>query len=141
MYRIHSALAALLLLACTVPPSTGGGPAGSAPAGGSSSAGGAWSTSENLPDRNHDIRGVITRVLEGSRIQVEEDPQDNTGSLKDIVEITASTSVHRRAGGALQPATFADLQSGQTVTAWYDGAVRESYPRQAKAVAVVIEEN
>ena len=60
--------------------------------------------------------------------------------MKDFVAITAGTQVFLEQGDRMRRASIDDLRRGRIVAAWYDGAVRESYPRQATAVAIVIAE-
>jgi hypothetical protein len=81
------------------------------------------------------IRGTITRLAAG-RILVEEEPLDSSGSAKASVRLTASTRVLRASGEALGRQ---DLRVGQQVSAWFDGPVMQSYPVQATASAVRIE--
>ncbi len=96
-----------------------------------------------VPDRHPDIEGTITKVDGGEgtvllRLLVEERPDDRTGSQKDLVTITPDTRVYGEKGGKLHSASVQELRQGAAVSAWYSGAVAESYPRQATAVAIVI---
>lgn len=98
-----------------------------------------------LPERDFDVQGTITKVEPGSggalvRILVEERPGDEAGSMKDFVTVTPDTRIYREQGERLRTAEAAELRKGAVVAAWYDGAVMESYPRQATAIAIVIAE-
>lgn len=98
-----------------------------------------------LPDRDFDIEGTITKAVPGDgaasvRILVEEQPSDRPGAMKDVVTVTADTRIYREQGERLRNADAGELRPGAVVAVWYDGAVRESYPRQANAVAIVIAE-
>lgn len=98
-----------------------------------------------LPERDFDIQGTITKVEPGSggalvRILVEERPSDAAGSMKDLVTVTPDTRLYREQGERLRNADAGELRKGAVIAAWYDGAVMESYPRQATAVAIVIAE-
>jgi hypothetical protein len=64
-------------------------------------------------------------------ILVEEQPDGNKASLQ-------VTAVWRQTADGLEAAAFADLQEGQTVSAWVSGPVAESFPVQATADAIVI---
>jgi len=81
------------------------------------------------------IRGTITRVT-ADRILVEEEPLDSSGSAKARVRLTGSTRVLRGSGEA---ARREDLRVGQQVSAWFAGPVMQSYPVQATASALRIE--
>ena len=90
-----------------------------------------------LPDRTPDIQGTITKVMHAEedrplRVLVE------AGAQKDVVTILPATAIYRDESGAMRNSSASELAEGTTVRAWYDGAVKESYPRQANAVAVVI---
>jgi hypothetical protein len=80
------------------------------------------------------ITGTVTAV-EGTRILVEERPEERGGSLKASVRIEEAR-ILRRSGG---PATARDIVVGQLVSVWFTGPVAESYPVQAKAGTIVIE--
>ncbi|MBI2212899.1 MAG: hypothetical protein HYU52_04570 [Acidobacteria bacterium] len=123
-FVLISAIAFLLLAACA----TTGGPEGVTPV----------ADPPVLPERAADIRGTITRIMaangdEPLRILVEAD------AAKDVVTISPATVLYRDEAGTMRPVSSAELGEGMTVSAWYDGAVKESYPRQATAVAVVID--
>jgi hypothetical protein len=90
-----------------------------------------------LPAGEADIVGTVARVMPESdgrplRILVE------AGDQKDVVSVLDSTRVYREEGTKLRDASPSDLREGLRVKAWYDGAVKESLPRQANAEAVVI---
>jgi hypothetical protein len=116
-------LAFAVLAACSSVPQ----PAATTPVGGLS----------DVPAGVPDIQGTVTKVMaaEGDaplRLLVE------AGAQKDVVSVTPATRVYRDDEGKHRSASAADLKQGTLVTAWYDGAVMESYPRQANAVAIVI---
>ena len=67
-------------------------------------------------------------------ILVEERPDGNKASLQ-------VTTVWRETTDGLEEASFADLEVGQTVSAWVSGPVAESFPVQATADAVVIKDS
>ena len=82
------------------------------------------------------IQGTVTRRSQ-DRILVEEEPLDSSGSAKASVRLTGNTSVLRSSGN---PAARSDLAVGQKVSVWYSGPVMESYPVQATAAAVRIDD-
>lgn len=91
-----------------------------------------------IPARAADIRGTITKVMpeEGGRplrVLVE------AGDQRDVVSVVPTTAIYRDEAGELRNAMPAELVEGTTLRAWYDGAVKESYPRQADAAAIVID--
>ena len=88
-----------------------------------------------------DIRGAITSISDGSgdvigSVLIEEG--QGTTYDKAAVRVESDTRILRGAGNATAEVTFADLQVGQTVEAWFTGPVAESYPVQAKASQIVI---
>lgn len=90
-----------------------------------------------LPERAPDIEGTVTKVMPAQgesalRLLVE------AGDQKDVVTIAPATSLYREESGAMRSASAGELVEGVSLRAWYDGAVKESYPRQATAVTVVI---
>jgi hypothetical protein len=90
-----------------------------------------------LPERAPDISGRVTKVMAAHgelplRLLVE------AGAQKDVVTILPATSIYRDEAGAKRNASAGEIGEGAMVTAWYDGAVKESYPRQANAVAIVV---
>lgn len=90
-----------------------------------------------LPEGDPGIRGTIAEVM----LPEEEVPlrlMIKSGAQYDIVSITPHTRIYLDDAGVLRDASVADLTKGAMVTAWYDGAVRESFPRQAIARAIVI---
>lgn len=82
-----------------------------------------------------DIRGTITRVA-GDTLVVEENPSEQSGSLKANVEVTESTLVRTSAGG---PMTRSGFREGQIVSVWFTGRVLESYPVRATAEKIIVE--
>jgi beta-N-acetylhexosaminidase len=99
--------------------------------------------SEAVPGTDPSIRGTVTRVSpdEPRTVLVEENPGEESGSNKASVRLTGDTRVLRRSGEAVQRAAPADLAVGQTVSVWFTGPVRESFPVQADAGTIVIEAN
>jgi hypothetical protein len=91
---------------------------------------------EDCPTKDPYIRGAITAVATES-IRVEENPADLSGTAKAVLQLTEKTRIQRRAGGS---ALRSDLQVGVLVSAWVTGPVKESYPVQATACAIIIEE-
>lgn len=135
MRHLRTALIATLALVLAVSCSSAYGPTNYKPA----------DDPPFLPERDFDMQGTITQVDPGSggalvRILVEERPSEEAGSMKDFVTVTPDTRIYREQGERLRNADAGDLRKGAVVAAWYDGSVRESYPRQATAVAIVIAE-
>ena len=88
------------------------------------------------PEDHEGISGLVTARLADGRIQVEENPDEPSGSAKAVVGVTGAR-IYRRADGA-QLASSA-LTVGSRVTVWFRGPVRESYPVQADAGVVALE--
>ncbi len=72
-------------------------------------------------------------------VLVEENPDEEYGSQKVYVTITKSTRLLDQQEQGLISADFEDFELGQQVRVWYRGPVAESYPGQATARVVVIE--
>jgi len=73
-------------------------------------------------------------------VLVEENPQSTSGDRKISFTVeTGATLLVERAGN-YEPVSFGDLEEGQPVAAWSTGELRESYPEQGTAVAIVIRE-
>lgn len=89
-----------------------------------------------IPVEAPSIRGQITAMPATGSLLIEADPAQASGSDKAAVRLAADARVWHRDGRA---ATADDLAVGQTVSAWFTGPVRESYPVQADARVVVIE--
>ncbi len=89
-----------------------------------------------IPAGAPSIRGRITRLPSAGSLLIEADPSQSSGSDKASVQLTPEARVMHRDGRA---AAASELAIGQTVSAWYVGPVRESYPVQADAGVVVIE--
>ena len=60
------------------------------------------------------------------------------GGEEAVLQITEQTQLLKEFGGGYEPATFGELQEGQSVAAWVTGPVAQSYPPQAAADAVLI---
>lgn len=82
------------------------------------------------------VQGLVTSISDNV-VLVEEDPATESGS-KGYFTVTGETAVSRQQGGAQVPATFDELQVGQSVAATYSGPVLESYPTQGTTDSVVI---
>jgi hypothetical protein len=91
---------------------------------------------ELIPTEAPDIRGTIT-AASGTRLRVETVPHEPSGSHKADVTVDARTPVLRRAGGR---GTAEALAVGTAVSVWFIGPVAESYPVQARARVVVLED-
>jgi hypothetical protein len=101
------------------------------------------SQDEMVPTTAPDIRGIATKVnvaVEPWTVLVEERPEEASESAKAMVTLTAETRILKRAGSEVEPATSGELAVGQTVSVWFSGPVRESYPVQVAAAVVVIEQ-
>jgi hypothetical protein len=94
---------------------------------------------------NPSIRGRITvltpaagsgDVLGSALIEGEIEP--DTQFDKATVRIEGDTDIFRMVNGEPEDASFSDLAEGQTVEAWFEGAVAESYPVQATAGKLLI---
>jgi len=90
-----------------------------------------------IPDEAPSICGVVTS-LAPDELLVEEDPEVDAGSAKAVMRFQESTRLLYRDGRA---AEYAALKVGHTVSAWFDGPVAESYPVQAAAGVIVLEES
>ena len=75
------------------------------------------------------VLGAI--LLEGA---VEDDTQYDKASIA----VTRSTRIFRQSAAEQRPAAFADLRVGQVAEAKFAGPVRETYPLQGTAAAIVI---
>ena len=98
-----------------------------------------------IPRTPPSIRGVITSAaldgrstLAGIRgsVRVESGHPDPGSYDKAVVAWDASTRIARRDG---TPAAPDELARGVTVSVWFTGPVRESYPVQAVAGLIVVE--
>ena len=83
------------------------------------------------------IRGRIT-ASEGSSVLVEENPDEQPGSAKAYVRLGPATVIRL---DDRTPGTHADLKVGDSVSVWFIGPVAESYPVQATAGAIRIEDD
>lgn len=101
------------------------------------------SANEAAPATEPDIRGTLTKVnvaVEPWTMLVEEKPEESSGSAKASVRLTPETRILKRAAGEVGRAAPEELAVGQTVSVWFSGPVMESYPVQATAATLVIEE-
>lgn len=92
--------------------------------------------SSGIPVTAASIRGQVTAREGGARLRIESDPAAAAGSDKAVVALTDATRLFRRDGSAVDAD---DIAVGDTVSAWFSGPVRESYPVQADASVVVVE--
>ena len=94
------------------------------------------------PDGPPSISGVITRIDSQGRnmaqLLVEANPDEASGSDKASIKVTPATRITRRSGHI--PFSAGDLRTGQNVSAWFTGPVAESYPVQATAGALLVED-
>jgi hypothetical protein len=88
-----------------------------------------------IPADAPSICGVITS-LSPDALLVEEDPEAESGSAKAMMRVQKSTRVLHRDGSTTH---YSALAVGQTVSAWFDGPVAESYPVQTAAGVIVLE--
>jgi hypothetical protein len=99
---------------------------------------------ETTPASPPAIRGSITQRSAGTggellgSILVEGQIEEGTSFDKASVAVTSGTRIFEQVGQNRQPTTFAALQVGRQVEAWFDGPVAESYPVQATASDIVI---
>ena len=92
-------------------------------------------TQRGIPDEAPSICGLIT-ALSANSVRVEEDPRVASGSAKAMLRVQENTRVLHRDGRA---ASYAALAVGQTISAWFDGPVAESYPVQTAAGVIMLE--
>jgi hypothetical protein len=103
-------------------------------------------TAEPPPQGDPDIEGVITAVrpLEDGvqlRIEVEPGPMEETAGDKWELRVPERTPVFlEMEDGSLRRAPVLVLQEGQRAHAWHTGTVRESFPMQADARAILLVE-
>jgi hypothetical protein len=88
-----------------------------------------------IPDEAPSVCGVIT-ALSPDDVRVEEEPEAESGSAKAVMRLQESTRILRRDGSTARRSALA---IGQTVSAWFDGPVAESYPVQTAAGVIVLE--
>ena len=121
-----------------------------------------------VPDEAPDIRGTITLVQHGDSVVrpggggaperpvacppecgggpgmrlvlVEETPGAANAGDKSRVAVPAGARVLSLAGGRPTDIGFDALRVGQRVTAWFAGPVAESYPTQARARVIVVDD-
>ena len=82
------------------------------------------------------IIGELTAIALPA-IRVEENPAESSGSDKASVRVADGTHVLRRDGTIVGAA---ELRVGQRVKVWFTGPVFESYPLQATASVIVIDQ-
>jgi len=103
------------------------GCAGTTPGGGNDS---------GIPITDPYIIGQIT-AIEGNRILIESTPGQQAGD-KSWLAISGSTRLFKQDGKLVLTITASDLAVGQQVSAWARGPIRESYPTQGDAQAVLV---
>lgn len=91
---------------------------------------------ELIPTEAPDIRGTVTAVA-AARVRVETTPVDASGSPKADVTVDGRTPILRRTGGR---GSADALVAGTRVSVWFIGPVAESYPVQARARVIVLED-
>jgi hypothetical protein len=124
--------------------------------------------SAGVPVARADIHGTITLVLAGldqrpavqpgapdapvscppdcdggvrlRSVLIEEYPGETNRGDKSHVTVLKDARLLRRTASGVAPIGFADLRAGQTVEAWFTGPVAESYPTQATASVLVVDE-
>lgn len=74
-------------------------------------------------------------------VLVEESPSSISGDRKISFTVERRTTLLSERDGDHVEASFEDLSEGQRVMAWSTGELRESYPEQGEAAAIVIEES
>ena len=74
-------------------------------------------------------------------VLVEESPSSTSGDRKISFTVERGTTLLAERDGDYEAASFEDLSEGQWVRAWSTGELRESYPEQGEAAAIVIEES
>ena len=92
-----------------------------------------------------DIRGAITTKTDATdggdvlgHLLIEGEIEPDTGFDKASTRVDGDTEIYRLVDGELEEASWDDLAEGQTVEAWFEGPVAESYPVQAYAGRIVI---
>lgn len=97
-----------------------------------------------VPDADPSIRGAITTRTAadgGGQLLVEAGSGPRYDYDKASVRVTENTKILRATGtGRYERTTFDELTEGRTVKMWFTGPVAESYPVQATAGVVLIEE-
>ncbi|HEU5311174.1 MAG TPA: hypothetical protein VFV24_06945 [Candidatus Eisenbacteria bacterium] len=90
-----------------------------------------------IPTEAPDIVGIVTSS-EGRGLRVEVNPDEPAGSLKALVYVPAGALLVDRRGRVYDPW---QVPVGSNVSAWFAGPVAESYPVQATARCVVLEDS
>src|SRR5215212_10561607 len=83
------------------------------------------------------ILGTITEI--GDRLLVEQEPGATIGN-KTYLSLSDETQIFQRINSELQARTPDLLDVGQLVEVWVAGAVAESFPSQAEASVIVIQD-
>jgi beta-N-acetylhexosaminidase len=93
------------------------------------------------------IRGSITTKTDATdggdvlgHLLIEGEIEPDTQYDKASVRVDEDTEIYRLTGGVMEDASWDDLAQEQTVEAWFEGPVAESYPVQAYAGRIVITE-
>lgn len=89
------------------------------------------------------IRGLVATRDDGEgqivgTMLIEGKLAPDTSFDRAFVRVDSDTEFYRREGAATVAASWADVAVGQTVEAWFEGPVAESYPVQAYAARVRI---
>jgi hypothetical protein len=98
-----------------------------------SSASSLGAVKQGIPSEAPSIAGVITEIDRSRRVRVE----DSESGKKAVVRITDETRILDRNREARSDAA---LSVGQAVRVWFVGPVAESYPVQATAGVLVIDQ-
>ncbi|SHE93229.1 Protein of unknown function [Seinonella peptonophila] len=90
------------------------------------------------PVEQSNIRGTVTKI-EGDRIFVEEDPNEQTVSAKADIELGSDTKYYIKQKAGYQEGKKTDINQGKTVDVWFTGITKDSFPLEAKASHVVVD--
>jgi hypothetical protein len=86
-----------------------------------------------------EVKQVEPRGTDGMRILVEQEPTRSAGEPVAWIDVTPQTRVLVRAEGRATAGSAAELAVGMSVSAWFEGPVRESFPVQATGGTIVVE--
>jgi len=89
------------------------------------------------PSYPSEILGTITEI--GDRLLVEQEPGATIGN-KTYLSLSDETQIFQRINSELQARTPDLLAVGQLVEVWVAGSVAESFPSQAEASVIVIQD-
>jgi hypothetical protein len=89
-----------------------------------------------LPADPPAITGVVTALGPGRTLRVEANPAEGSGSPKAQITVPEGVPILERSG---TQSGWDPIRPGARVSVWFQGPVRESYPIQATARAIVVE--